>query len=259
MSKLQIYTVSAALLLFLTLLFGFNTKPGKQETIEKARALQAESTDINSLLAEAKANLSEREATTILLMEQGLGKASGDAAKIQELEQLSRQWFDLGYPEISGNYAERLAEISGTDEAWSICGSTYYIGLQRAKSEKVRTYCHGRAVQAFQNAISINPENIAHQINLALCYTEIPPKDNPMKGILMLVDLNKKNPDNVPVLTQLGRLGIQTGQYAKAVQRLEKAVALDPDNTRAHCLLADAYRGLGNEVKEAESRAKCVK
>ena len=258
MSKLQLYTISAAALLFLVLLFGFDTKPDKQTAIEQARALRAESTDISSLLIDAKAKLSEPETTTLLLMEQALEEATTDSLRRDRLEQLSRKWFDLKHPEISGHYAEQIALLTGTEEAWAIAGTTYTIGIRQADSEKIKAYCSGRAIQAFESAISINPQEMAHKVNLALCYIEYPPKDNPMKGILMLVDLNKQHPDNVIVLSQLGRLAIQTGQFAKAVERLERVTKLEADNARAYCMLVSAYEGLGNAAKVKENQEKCA-
>ena len=109
---------------------------------------------------------------------------------------------------------------------------------------------------AFQNAASLNPTNIEHTINLALCYTENPPADNPMKGTLLLLNLEKANSGNIPVNIQLARLGIKTGQFDKAIARLEKILAKEPDNKRAVCLLAEAY-SKSNNAKSAELVRKC--
>ena len=78
-----------------------------------------------------------------------------------------------------------------------------------------------------------------------------------MKGILKLVDLNRNHPDNIAVLYQLGRLAIETGQYKKAVLRLEKVLSLSPENKRAICLLAIAYQKTGNEVKADQFAKQC--
>ncbi|MBP9874520.1 MAG: tetratricopeptide repeat protein, partial [Haliscomenobacter sp.] len=80
---------------------------------------------------------------------------------------------------------------------------------------------------------------------------------NPMKGIQMLLDLNQKNPDQPGVLFHLGRLAIRTGQYDKAVERLEKTVALDPARSEAFCFLAQAYQELGQSEKAAEAQKRC--
>jgi uncharacterized protein HemY len=90
-----------------------------------------------------------------------------------------------------------------------------------------------------------------------LIYAENPPQDNPMKGILMLLDLNKKFPENVGVLVNLGRLGLKTAQFEKAAQRLEKVIVLEPDNRSANCLLIEAYEGLGQKEKVLFYQNKC--
>ena len=78
-----------------------------------------------------------------------------------------------------------------------------------------------------------------------------------MKGIKMLLVLNKKNPNNVSVQNTLARLAIQTRQYEKAVKRLEFVLSIDSDNLKATCLLAQAYQGLGNTEKAQTFDRKC--
>ena len=93
-----------------------------------------------------------------------------------------------------------------------------------------------------ENAISFDPDNLDHQINLALCYVEKPLEDNPMKGIMMLLELNKANPENISVLLQLGKLALQTNQIDRAIARFETVLEYDAENNQAHCFLADIYR-----------------
>jgi len=50
-------------------------------------------------------------------------------------------------------------------------------------------------------------------------------------------------------------LAIKTGQYDKAIIRLEKVRVLDAKNTEAACLLSFAYDGVGKK-KEAEALKK---
>lgn len=55
----------------------------------------------------------------------------------------------------------------------------------------------------------------------------------------------------------LGQLAIKTGQYDKAVQRLEKSYQTDPDNPQTPCLLSMAYEGLGQHEKAHDWASKC--
>ena len=258
MSKLQLTVVSSAVLLLGVLYFGFDTKTKKQIEVEESTALTIESTGIQTLMKAAKSSLSPEQIINIQALEQAVNdETGGESTQVENLKQLSGTWFDYNHPEIAGYYAGEIAQILNDESSWSIAGTTYALGIKQASEEKTRSYCMGRATKSFENAISLNPSNIDHQLNLAICYTDIPPKDNPMKGILMLVDLNKKHPENVGVLINLGRLAIQTGQFEKAVQRLEKAYSIESDNLKLICLLADAYKGFGKTEEATVFTEKC--
>lgn len=257
MSKTQLAILSFAVALFLVLYFGFDTKPKAQNEINKDRIENAESTSINSLLLSAKNNLKPEDAGEVLLAEAKLSEAKNDLDKTEAYKVLSSAWYKINRFAIAGYYAQLVADQEATAEAWSIAGATYNRGLNFEKEEKAVDFCTNRAIQAFENAISLDPSNVTHRVNLAVCYAERPPKGNPMKGILMLIDLNKKHPENVATLSTLGRLGIQTGQFDKAVARLEKALQVEPKNVKVNCLLAQAYEGLGLAKKATTYKNIC--
>jgi cytochrome c-type biogenesis protein CcmH/NrfG len=255
MTKLQYTVIAAALLLLLVLRFGCQTKAPNIQNLEKSRSLLAQSTDINVLLPTAKDSLPPNDLALVEALEGELAKQSSDTGKVAVLKRLAGQWYSFGNAVISGHYAEQIAGLLNTEESWSIAGTTYALSLQREADPAVRDFVTARATKAFENAISINPNEISHKINLALVYTDNPPQDNPMKGILMLRELNDQNPDQPAILLQLGRLAMRTNQFDRAVERLERAFQLDPTLQEAACMLADAYTQLGKQAK-AESFAK---
>lgn len=255
MTKLQLIVVSAAILLFLGLFFGASTKTPEQVKIEKTRSIVSESTTINALLLDAKPQLDAQEASFIQAFEQSIIDSPSDSIKIEKYKELSGKWYEYNRADIAGYYAEQVALLEKTEDSWSITGTTYLLGMRQAKAAKNRAFCSDRAVKAFESAISLNPDNIQHKVNLASCYAENPPKDNPMKGILMLLELNKEKPENTAVLITLARFGIQTGQYDKAIERLKKAIELEPENGKAICLLAKAYDAIA-QTNEADFYSK---
>jgi tetratricopeptide (TPR) repeat protein len=256
MTRLQIIVVASVTLFFMILYLGCDTKPKKIKALEKTRALNAETTSIQNLLAAAKEKITVAQSAGVLALEQDLAGKS-DSAKVETWKLLSGKWYELGHPEISGYYAQRVAEIDGQEKSWSIAGTTFTICIQNAKEEKIKTYCTEKAVAAYENAISISPENSTNKVNLALAYAENPPKENPMQGIQLLLSLNKENPEDVLVLTTLARLGLKTGQFEKAKQRLEKAISIDSENINANCLLAQTYDQLGDQQNAAVFLNKC--
>ncbi len=257
MMKKQYVVLGSAVLLFLVLYFGFDIIPQSQKALEKSRALAVESTNIDVLLADARKDLSQQQQDAIMVLERAVESAPDDPQRIEALKALSGRWFAFGFPALAGAYAEMISELSGTEESWSITGTTFNLCLQRTQDEQIRNYCFTKAVNAFENAISLNPSNTAHQVNLALTYVENPQQDNPMRGISMLLELNEKDPDDVLVLNTLARLAIRTGQYQRAQARLERARSIDPSNSTTACLLATTYEGLGDAEKSRQFADEC--
>lgn len=260
MNKSQIIVLIGATVLFFILYFGFGIIPPKQKSLEKSRTLNIEATSISNLIKDATPKLDKDKQSLIDAMNLDLQNSGTDTMKrVVVLRSLSGMWYDFGFPSIAGNYAEEIASIQKSEDAWSITGTTYALCVKQSTEDaKVKEFCSKRAVKAFEKAISLAPNNIEHRINLAICFVDNADKDNPMQGILMLRDLNSKYPENVAVLNQLGKLALQTNQIEKALERLESAIKLEPNNNITICLLATAYSNAGNQAKADEFKNKCV-
>lgn len=255
MNKHQYIAIGAAFVLLGILLFGFEKKPAQQKLIEKSRAENFENTSIDLLMTEAMESL---DPATRLFIEKKMQLLSEkDSSTIEDLIDMSGEWYRMGKYAIAGYYAEQVAKRQPNEEAWSIAGTTYAQGIRNSTSDKEKAFCANRAIDALNQAISINPDNLAHRVNLGICYADFPPADNPMKGIQILLQINDENPDYVPALLALGRLAIQTGQWQRATQRLEKATLLRPGDNQIYCLLAEAYQGLEETKKASDALAKC--
>jgi tetratricopeptide (TPR) repeat protein len=259
MTKSQIITLAASLILFLVLLLGFDTIPPKMKSLEKSRVLNVESTSVTNLIKDAQTKLTPQQTTIIEAINLDLSKAGTDTIKrVSILKSLSGTWYEMGFPSIAGNYAEEIATIAKTAESWSIAGTTYALCVKSTEDVKIKEFCSKRAVKAFEKTISLDPENIDARINLAICYVDNPLQESPMQGIMMLRDLNTKYPRNVSILNQLAKLALQTNQIDKALERLEAAILIEPDNNNTICMLAAAYESAGNKAKAEEYQKKCI-
>lgn len=243
--------------LFAALFWGFDTSPSSFRSVERNRELTLRNTDVNTLIAEFSEMLSPQTISSISAIDHQLEGDLADSVRLRLLKDLAGQWYEVGSPAISGAYAEQIGSIEQTAQAWSIAGSTFFAGIEQERSEKARQYSRDGALRCFEKAVSLEPGNPDHHLNLALTYTAAPPSDNPMKGILMLRDLTEKFPRNSAVLVQLGRLAIKTGQYERAVERLQQALQIDPDNNKAICLLANTWENLGRQDLAESLQARC--
>jgi tetratricopeptide (TPR) repeat protein len=254
--NLQIIVIALSVALFALLYFGIRTKPNTSSTIEKTRALVAESsTDTEKMIMSAKADLTEENLAPIVAIEAQLPLQLTDSLRAESFKAISREWNLFSKFSIGGIYAMKVAEIENTEIAWSIAGTNFGFVLQREKDAEIRKFAIKQAVKAFKKAIEINPDETQHQINLALTYVE---SEQPMQGIAKLKELSQQKPENTAVLMALGQLSIRSGQYDKAIERYEVVVKLEPSNVKAHYALAQMYQSLGKNQKAVNSYNKCL-
>lgn len=253
----QLYSFVGIAFLFLILLLVFNTKPKKLLKEEVSRALNQKITSSEILRQEAFAQMDESEKARFRALETQIELTSDTLDKIEYQKQLSSLWFASEQYGLSGYYAEQIATLLEDDQSWGIAGTSFGIGIERAKSEKETQYCKQKSLEAFEKAISLNPENLNHQINRSVILAKYPDPSNPMKGIQLLLELNKNNPENVTIMNNLAKFALQTKQWDKAEARLQAALELEPDNLTTLCLLADLYENIGNHDKSAEFALRC--
>lgn len=254
MNRSIIATIIGFVTLFFILYFGCDVRTHEQKKPQAVRDIAAtETLDFNKLRDDAFNKLNDSSRKLIQNLTQEV-KISPQPATFKTL---SSAWHDAGNDEIAAHYAEEVAGLEKTDAAWSIAGGNFYLAAQKNGDDKpLHTYCLQHAADAFQNAASLNPTHWEHRLNLALCFTENPPQDNPMRGILLLRDLDKEHPENVSINCNLARLAIKTGQFDRAIERLEKILPNNSSNKKIICLLADAYSGK-NDPKAAVFAKKC--
>lgn len=250
--KEQTFLILGAVILLAVLFFGFDNKPTTHKALEKSRALNTREFDIPTLRPEARKNLKEEEIEYLDALEAQIKHVGPDSDKLNILKELSGYWFKLQNPIMAGLYAREVADKENTGSAWAITGTTFASGLKKEDmDEKQKRFARDQALEAFENAISLEPDVIDHRINQALCYIEAPKQDEPMKGIQMLAGLATKYPESPAPPFHLARLAVQTGQYERALTRIEQAMKLDPAEPKIACLAIDIYSALQKKA-EAE-------
>ena len=258
LSRNQIVTIGFFLLV-LAVLASFRTKPKELLERERNRSMNLLSTNVNILIQEAAPLLSSNSKTKIQLLEAELAEEGISAEDKAELNRrLSSTWYEAGQIGIAGHFAEEVAKITEDASSWGISGTTYGLCIKRTEKEKEREYCLTKSLEALENAISLDPENLDFQINRAVILAENPPKDNPMRGVLLLLDMNKKFPKNVPVINNIAKFALQTNQLERAEQRLLGALSIEPDNVMTNCLLAQLYSIKGDESRSLTYEQKCA-
>ncbi len=255
LKKTQLLTL-AGFGVLLILLMAMRTKPQDLLVREKSRSLNLQSTDVNILKQEAASSLSDNNKTRIQLLEAQLEEAS-DEERIEVYKDLSSVWYDAGEVGIAGHYAEQVALGLQDASSWGIAGTTYALCVKRSEKDKEQSLCLSKALEALENAISLDPNDLSYQTNRAVILAEHPPAENPMQGVKLLLELNKNFPENVSVINNIAKFAIQTNQLEKAEQRLLGALEIEPNNKMTNCLLAQLYGAKGDNAKASVYQAQC--
>lgn len=156
---------------------------------------------------------------------------------------------------LAANYYKKAAFLENTEKSITFAGNLLLELMVRAEDPSVKKWQALEAIECFEKAQQLNPNNLDTKIALATCYTE--GSGETMKGVTLLREVTAKDSTNISANIILGKMAIQSGQLDKAVRRLELVLSLRPDNTEAMYFLAEAYKGQGNKDKAIELFEKC--
>lgn len=257
MNKPQILSLSMFLGLFLFLYFGCDTKSKEHIAQEKSRAENFELLNVENLIRETTPTISTIAQEKVHQLNDALKADTTAGVRIDIFKAMASLWYQEGHPLISGYYAEKIAKLRGDDESWGITGTTFALATKSLKEGVEKDFALEKSRKALQKAIDLNPDNPDNHINMALSYVDNMDMNQPMKGILMLREVSEKFPEYPAAFYQLGRLALGTNQLDKAVERLEKAIELDPNFKSAYCLLAETFNKKGDIKSAQKAQTKC--
>ena len=153
-------------------------------------------------------------------------------------------------------YTLQLAKLKNDGKLFFRAGDLFGATSAISNDEALHQYLADRAVESYQNGLPLD-STTANRLKLATAYMD--QGTAPMQGVGILLDVVARDSNNVDALLLLGKFGIVSRQYDKAIVRLEKVVYLRPQNYDALFLLAEAYRGKGDKEKTIQTLEKCAK
>jgi len=253
MSRNQIIAVGFCALLGIGIyMFATTKKPkGTDDAAPMAQAARdkpkAEELDAEAYIADVNAKITDETTRQRI----------ADLLKNEQYEALLSEYSKLDKPLAVAYYSVKMAEQKGTPEAFIQAGDYNSTLLQTAPDEKAHNYLAFNALTCYQFAVKLDSSKVDYKLRLAAAYIE--GGAQPMEGVGILLDIVRKDSNNVDAQMMLGRFGIVSGQYDKAIARLEKILYLQPKNSEALLLIAEAYNGSGNKQKALEMLERCKK
>lgn len=148
------------------------------------------------------------------------------------------------------------AKLSPSVANWELAGDRQLsVSSNTAYDSEFNEVLYQEALSSYQKAIDLDSNNLDLQVKLGSAIVDRSPQ--PMQGISLLLGVIEKDSMHINGNLALGKFGIISGQYDKAIIRLEKVLSLQPQNTEALFLAGEAYSNLGDTEKAIESLTLC--
>lgn len=180
-----------------------------------------------------------------------------ELGKMHQYKDLMQAYGKLDKPLAVAWYYVKFAEAEKKVDVYVSAGDYNSMLLQSAPDDKARKFLATNAVTCYKGAVDLDSTNTKNRVRLAgAIMTE---GSQPMQGVMTLLDIVKKDSNNIDAQMMLGRFGLISGQIDKAIARFEKVLYLHPQNSEALYSLAQAYDSKGDKKKAVELLEKCKK
>ncbi len=173
-------------------------------------------------------------------IESGAGKT-----QITAYKNLGDIWSRSGNIICGGHYFYEKAKLSNNLEDWRFAAELLAYAADGAADTIARNYAIDLAIGGFRKVLEMDTSDVDSKVQLAVCL--IDGKNKVMDGVLLLKQVEKVQPDHEFMNVTLGRLAIVSGQFEKAIPRLERLTQKHPDNLEAYYYLSEAYRATGKK------------
>lgn len=172
-----------------------------------------------------------------------------------DVKSLVQYYHMRGESVAEAHYTEELGRAAHQSEVLVRAGDLYAATAGISNEDEMHQYLLARSVESYKAAVG-QDSSAPTRLKLASAYMD--QGTTPMQGVSILLDVVNKDPNNADAQFLLGKFGIVSRQFDKAIVRLEKVVSLRPQNYDAVFLLAVAYSGKGDNKKAGELLDKCA-
>ena len=261
LNRTQWIVISGAIVLLLVIyLFADTMKPHKDKPAapmaNRDVAKETPEFDWQGYMTKVKVNITNPDTLKLIAD----WEKQANIVAVQQLRDLYRS---KGESVAEAYYTQQAVVLENTQtgkkDTAQLARAGYLYGATAAISNDpaMHQYLINKAVESYQQLVQWDSTNTDHRIHLASAYMD--QGTAPMQGVGILLDIVSKNPNNADAQFMLGKFGIVSGQFDKAIVRLEKVVSLRPQNYDGLFLLAEAYRGKGDKTKAVELLKRCVR
>lgn len=245
--------LAAGGLIVLLVLFLFGKTTITKSDFPHAAEPEIPSFNIEAAITKQKQQLTPSQLMYVSKLENDIARGDLKKQSQQQLTQLADFWKDstgIFFP--YAYYLSEAAKLDNSEKNLTFAARLILANMRREDSVALKSWEAETAASLFERALKLDPDNADLKVGLGSCYVYgqgmIGDPQQTMKGIQQLLDVVRKDSNNMQAQLVLGVGAVISRQYDKAVERLNKVVSFDPHNLEAVSWLADAYAGSGDKI-----------
>jgi tetratricopeptide (TPR) repeat protein len=265
--KPQLITIGIALLLISGIFIFGRTVPKKKAIAATEHgsddghdhgAVQS-TISIDTILNLAKKQLSTEQIVRLSTLENSISRGDVKDQQLHVYHQLARFWADSAHVfEPYAWYNAEAARLENSEKNLTFAAQLFLDNLQNDEVEQRRQWKAMQAKDLFERSLKINPDNDSAKVGLGACYLFGNISAAPMEGILKIREVVEKDSTNLYAQMMLVRGSLLSGQYDKAINRLETVNRIKPDDIDAILLLAEVYERMNDKKNAISWYQKCL-
>ena len=205
---------------------------------------------IDTILTLAKKQLSAEQVVRINTLENSISRGDVKDQQIHVYHQLARFWADsVGVFEPYAWYNAEAARLENSEKNLTFAARLFLDNLQNDEIAQRRQWKALQAKDLFERSLMINPGNDSAKVGLGATYLFGEISATPMEGISKIREVAEKDSTNLYAQMMLAKGSLISGQYDKAITRLETINRINPADLDVLLLLAEVNERMGNKSK----------
>lgn len=214
---------------------------------------------IDTILLMAKKQLTPEQVVRLNTLEHSISRGDVRDEQLHVYHQLARFWSDSAQIfEPFAWYEAEAARLENSEKSLTFAAQLFLDNLQGDDLLQRRQWKALQAKDLFERSLKINPDNDSAKVGLGATYLFGNISTTPMEGILKIREVVQKDSTNVYAQLMLARGSVISGQYDKAITRLQTVIRLQPNGVDAPLMLADVYERMGEKAKAIEWYKKSI-
>ena len=261
MSKSQWTTAGIAVIFVLGLyaatqnnLFG----PPKNKKKPVAAVSSQTSFTTDSILLQAKENLTPEQVTRINFLEHSISRGSVKDQQLHVYHQLASFWDDtVKIFEPYAYYTAEAARLENSEKSLTFAAHLFLNRLKNEQNPEVRQWEVLQAKDLFERSLKINPVNDSSKVGLGatMLYGGLVA---PMEAIGKIREVADKDSTHVYAQMTMGEASLVSQQYEKALSRFSRVARMHPNHVEAIFRAAETSERMGKKKEAADWYSKLL-